>query len=253
MLKPINLSAYADATLDALVSGPGRPIEGTIFLEYLQQVRGPVLELGCGIGRYTIPLAERGMDLTALDLSAPSLAYARQKAEHLPIQWVEADIRDFHLEQRYAFIFARGGVFDFLLTRSDQEAMLACVQEHLADGGQFMFDICDHSLSQMVNQLEEVDWFTLTHPNGRPIYVSGKDIYNYTQQTYTQICYERWDTPTGELVRSPWELTLRYSLPQEIETLLHYNGFKIVAQYAEYDGSPATAEAPPGIYICKRR
>ncbi|MFN2266467.1 MAG: methyltransferase domain-containing protein, partial [Anaerolineales bacterium] len=33
--------------------------------------------MGCGIGRYTIPLAERGIDLTAVDLSAPSLAYAR--------------------------------------------------------------------------------------------------------------------------------------------------------------------------------
>jgi SAM-dependent methyltransferase len=191
------------------------------------------LELGCGIGRYTFPLAERGMELTALDLSAPSLAYARHKADHLSIWWVEADIRDFRPPRSYAFIFVRGGVFDFLLTRPDQEAMLACVREHLADGGQFMFDVCDHPLSQMVNQLEEVDWFTLTHPNGRQIYVSGKDIYDYSRQIYTQICYERWDTPTGELVRPPWELTLRYSLPQEIETLLYYNGFKIVAQYAD--------------------
>ena len=142
MLKPIDLSAYADADLDALVSGPGRPIEGTIFLEYIQKAQGPVLELGCGIGRYTIPLAERGIDLTAVDLSAPSLAYARQKARDLPIRWVEADVRDFHLEQRYNFIFARGGIFDFLLTRQDQEAMLTCVKEHLTDDGKFMFDVC---------------------------------------------------------------------------------------------------------------
>ncbi|MFN2236986.1 MAG: class I SAM-dependent methyltransferase, partial [Anaerolineales bacterium] len=54
-----------------------------------------------------------GIDLTAVDLSAPSLAYARQKARDLPICWVEADVRDFHLQQRYDFIFARGGVFDF--------------------------------------------------------------------------------------------------------------------------------------------
>ena len=55
MFQPIHLSAYADATLDALISGPGRPLEGTIFLEYTQQVQGPVLELGCGIGCYTFP------------------------------------------------------------------------------------------------------------------------------------------------------------------------------------------------------
>lgn len=89
MFEPIDLSAYADPVLDALVSGPSRPLEGTIFLEGIQQSQGPVLELGCGIGRYTIPLAERGIDLTAVDLSAPSLAYACRKASGLPIRWAE--------------------------------------------------------------------------------------------------------------------------------------------------------------------
>ena len=252
MFKPIDLSAYADAELDALVSGPGRPIEGTIFLEYIQQAQSPVLELGCGIGRYTIPLAEHGIELTAVDLSAPSLAYARQKAGDLPICWVEADVRDFHLQQRYGFIFARGGVFDFLLTRQDQEAMLTCVQEHLMGDGKFMFDVCHLPPSQMVDELEEVEWFTITHPNGREIYVSGKDIYEYTLQQRTQICYERWDAPTGEFVRPPWKLILRYSFPQEIESLLHYNGLKITAKYADYDGSPATADRPPEVYICEK-
>ena len=253
MLKPINLSAYADAALDALVSGPGRPIDGTIFFEHIQQAQGPILEIGCGIGRYTIPLAEHGIDLTAIDLSAPSLAYARQKAGDLSVRWVEADMRDFHLKQRYGFVFARGGVFDFLLTRQDQEAMMACVREHLVDDGQFMFDVCHLPLSQMVTELDEKEWFTVTHPNGREIYVSGKDIYDYTLQIRIQICYERWDTPTGELVRPPWELALRYSFPQEIETLLYYNGFKIGDRYAEYDGSPAAAEHPPEVFICEIR
>lgn len=152
--EPIDLSAYADPFLDALVSGPGRPLDGTIFLEQIQLVQGPVLELGCGIGRYTIPLAERGIDLTAVDLSAPSLAYARRKASHLAIRWVAADIRAFHLNQLYSFVFARCGVFDFMLTRQDQEAMLACVREHLADDSRFMFDVCHLPPSQMVNELE---------------------------------------------------------------------------------------------------
>ena len=253
MYNPIDLSAYADAELDALVSGPGRALDGSIFFEYIQQAKGPVLELGCGIGRYSIPLAERGIDLTAVELSAPSLAYARQKANDLPIYWVEADVRDFHLNQHYALIFARGGVFEFMLTRQDQEAMLTCVREHLANGGKFMFDVCHLPLSQMVNDTEEVEWFTLTHPNGRQIYVSGQDIYDYSQQHRTQICYERWDEPDGKLVRTPWRLKLRYTLPQEIETLLHYNGFKIVSKYAEYDGSAATAEMPAEVFICEKQ
>ena len=140
MQNPIDLSAFADPILDELVSGEPT-IDGTRFLDILSQVDGPILELGCGYGRITIPLYERGIrDITGLELCAPSLAYARTRAEGAPIRWVEADVRDFHLDRQFVFIFARGDVFDFLLTRADQEAMLANVRAHLADGGRFMMD-----------------------------------------------------------------------------------------------------------------
>lgn len=253
MFESINLSFYADAALDALVSGPGRPIDGTPFLAFVQQAQGPVLELGCGQGRYTIPLAERGIDMTGVELSAPSLAYARQNAGELAIDWVEADVRDFHLDQRFRRIFARGCVFDFMLTRLDQEAMLACVHEHLTADGQYMFDTCERPPSEMVNEPEEVAWYTMTHPNGREIYFSGKSWYDYTQQLWFQMGYERWDELTGELVRPPWELTLRYTMPQDLETLLYYNGFKVISKYADHDGTPATSEQLPGVFICEKR
>jgi hypothetical protein len=105
----------------------------------------------------------------------------------------------------------------------------------------------------MINALDEVEWFTVTHPNGRQIYVSGTDRYDYANQLRIQTCYERWDGPTGELVRAPWELTLRYTMPQDIETLLYYNGFRVVSKYAEYDGTPGTAEKPPSWFICEKR
>jgi hypothetical protein len=41
-------------------------------------------------------------------------------------------------------------------------------------------------------------------------------------------------------------------MPQEMETLLHYNGFKIVAKYADYDGTLGTAERPASAYICEK-
>jgi SAM-dependent methyltransferase len=109
MFEPINLSAYADPLLDELVSGEPN-IDGPVFWGTIAQTEGPILELGCGYGRVTIPVARRGVtNLTGLELSAPSLAYARTRAENLPIRWVEADVRTFHLGTSYALIFARGG------------------------------------------------------------------------------------------------------------------------------------------------
>ena len=252
MYDPINLSAYADPILDELVSGEPK-IDGTIFLDLLRQAKKPILELGCGYGRITIPLAQRGItELTGLEFCGPSLEYARARTGDLPICWVEADVRKFHLEERYELIFARGGVFDFMLTRADQEAMLARVHEHLADDGQFIFDVCNLPPNAMINEPEEVEWFSKVHPNGRQIYFSGITRYDLSKQQYFQKCYERWDSPDGKLVREPWELTLRYTMPQEMEALLHYNGFKIIKTYAEWDGTPGTAERPESIYICEK-
>jgi SAM-dependent methyltransferase len=252
-LNPSNLSAYADPILDELLSGEPK-IDNTFFLNILESIRGSILELGCGYGRITIPLAQRGItNLTGLELSAPSLAYARIKAGNLPIEWVEADVRSFQLGQKYPFIFARGNVFDFMLTRSDQEAMLSRVREHLDVNGQFMFDYNYYPPNRMINVLEEVEWFQITHPNGRQIFLSGTDEFDHSQQYHIQTCYERWDRPDGELVRPPWQLTLRYFMSQEIDSLLHYNGFKVVSKYADYDGSLETFDKPARVLICQKR
>ena len=40
---------------------------------------GPVLELGCGTGRISIPLARAGVPLVGIDRSAPMLDRARQQ------------------------------------------------------------------------------------------------------------------------------------------------------------------------------
>jgi SAM-dependent methyltransferase len=251
MFEPINLSAYADPLLDELASGPLQ-LDDTIFFDVIRQTEGAVLELGCGMGRATIPLAQRGVDITGVELSAPSLTYAKQRAGELPIRWVEADIRDFHLDTTYDLVFARGTVFQFMLTRIDQEAMLACVREHMRASAQFMFDVWYISPDKMIDSQEEMAWYTLTHPDQRQIFVSGTDRFDHAQQHYIQTCYERWEKPDGDLVRPSWELTLRYLLPQEMEAILHCNGFKITAQYADWDGFPTTQNRPFGIYICEK-
>lgn len=192
-------------------------------------------------------------DLTGLELSAPSLAYARERTGDLPIQWVEADVRDFHLDWRYAFIFARGDVFNFMLTRADQEAMLARVDEHLADDGLFLVDNMPLHPNKMVDEPEDQPWYTLTHPNGRQIHTSGRQWFDHAQQFYVQRGHDHWDSADGELVRLPWTLTLRYVMPQEMDALLHYNGFRVVARYNDWMEEPVKPEEFGFIYLCEKR
>ena len=137
MFDPIDLSFFADAVLDEVMSGEPR-IDGTILLELARQAHGPILELGCGYGRITIPLAQHGVqDLTGLDLSAPSLAYARARADTLPIHWVEADVRDFHLSA---------------ITRAEQERLDVARVSNGAQQLNYLLLICSDTYGNLGTQ-----------------------------------------------------------------------------------------------------
>jgi SAM-dependent methyltransferase len=131
MCDAIDLSEYADPVLYDSENTAFEP-DGPFYLDLARQAGGPVLELGCGPGRLTIPLAREGLDITGLDVTAGMLARAQAQAGALPIRWVEADARAFRLGRRFGAVLATGGLFQHMLGRADQEALLACVREHLA-------------------------------------------------------------------------------------------------------------------------
>ena len=51
------------------------------YVEAAKDAGGPVLELGCGTGRVTIPIAEAGVDVVGLDSSEAMLDAASRKLE----------------------------------------------------------------------------------------------------------------------------------------------------------------------------
>ena len=102
-----------------------------------------ILDLACGTGNITLPLAKRGYEITGIDQSAEMLALARKKA----------DDRGLHIclsEQNIACFDAGGGFeaaicsFDginYLTKSADVLSCFARVYEALTDGGLFLFDI----------------------------------------------------------------------------------------------------------------
>jgi 2-polyprenyl-3-methyl-5-hydroxy-6-metoxy-1,4-benzoquinol methylase len=67
MAIPDNLEEYADPEIYDLENREFEP-DGPFSLGFATKLKGPVLELGCGTGRVTIPLAQHGVDMTGLDL-----------------------------------------------------------------------------------------------------------------------------------------------------------------------------------------
>jgi len=70
---------------DKRFSGGGRLIdrrEKAAVLEAVEPAAGNrVLEIACGTGRFTVMLAERGVDIVGLDISGPMLQQGRKKAQ----------------------------------------------------------------------------------------------------------------------------------------------------------------------------
>ena len=98
-----------------------------------------VLELGCGTGRVTIPIAQAGVEAVGIDNARAMLDVARRKAAAagVAVRWVTADMAAFQLDQRFGLVIIPFRSFLHLLTEADQLACLRRVYEHLLPGGRF--------------------------------------------------------------------------------------------------------------------
>jgi SAM-dependent methyltransferase len=96
---------------------------------------GPVLEIGAGIGRVALDLAEAGHRVTALEREASLLAELSSRAGELPVARVHADARHFQLADRFGLCLVPMQTIQLLGGPSGRRAFLRCARRHLRDGG----------------------------------------------------------------------------------------------------------------------
>jgi SAM-dependent methyltransferase len=96
-----------------------------------------VLELGCGTGRVTIPMAGIGASVTGLDSSPAMLDIACEKSARagVTVTWVEGDMADFDLGSHFGLVVIPFRSFLHLTSEKEQRKSLAAINRHLvADG-----------------------------------------------------------------------------------------------------------------------
>ncbi|MBV9279031.1 MAG: class I SAM-dependent methyltransferase, partial [Chloroflexi bacterium] len=103
---------------------------------------GPVLEVGAGTGRITLPLVEAGLDVWAVDSSRAMLSRAAGRLADQPnAHLIEATIGELDLEVRFGTAILS---LNFLWHLTDLEARLrglSAVRRHLRDGGTLIVDL----------------------------------------------------------------------------------------------------------------
>jgi hypothetical protein len=103
-----------------------------------------VLELAAGPARHAREFARRGARALALD-AVPAMnhyAQAGALAEGVALQTVCADMVDFRLEQRFDLALLLMDSASYLLDNDAVLRHLACVADHLVDGGLYVLEMC---------------------------------------------------------------------------------------------------------------
>ncbi len=227
-----------------------------------QETGGPVLEIACGTGRVSIPIARLGFSVTGLDIVPAMIERACNKSVGLPMRWIVGDARTFDLSEQFQLIFLTGNAFQAFLTNADQGALLQRVYAHLHDKGLFAFEtrnpIFPHSqppkglFVPLETNAEEQEWSPFIDTSGREVRVSRTSVYDHMTQIHHWTTYKRWHDG-GEEHTKITRTALRYTFPQELTALLYYNGFSIERQYGDWDREPLTADSPSIISVCCKR
>lgn len=102
-----------------------------------------VVDVGCGTGTLTIPVALSSRSCIGIDVSDAMLSRAQVRAieARARVQWMCQDIRQLRLPKRVNLVLATCDVLNYLGTEQDIQATLQAIAESLCDGGIFGFDV----------------------------------------------------------------------------------------------------------------
>jgi len=220
------------------------------YVEEARRGGGPVLELGCGSGRLTIPIARAGIQIVGADLSRPMLQAARAKARAagVEVDLREADMRGFEMPERFSAILIAGNSLLHLLTLEELKQCLASVRRHLAPGGRFLFDISKWDLGRLAcDASQRYPVYTLSDPKRGEIAIEESASYDTARQVRSIVWYLSVPgVPDFRVIK----YSLRVIFPQELVLLLEVAGFKLETRYGEFTREPFDSNSPRQVVIC---
>lgn len=196
-----------------------------------------LLDLGCGTGELSIRFAQKGFDVTGVDLSADMLAVARAKAEEqsLSIPFYEQDMAKLEGLGLFDVI----GIFCDSLNYLQSEEMVihtfAKAFQHLEEGGILFFDV--HSIFKLN---EVFIGRTFTYNDDDLVYIWDSFPGEVPNSVEHELSFFVLDKPSGKYDRFD-ELHEQRTFPIEQYTIwLKEAGFEIVEITADF------TERPPG-------
>lgn len=237
-------------------------VDLAFYVAEAQSARPPVLELGCGTGRITLPIAMAGVPIVGVDVSAGMLARAREKAARLPalpVRWHRGDMRDFSLEECFGLAIIPARSFLHLVTPEDQMQALCNILDHLLPGGRLILNlfvpnlqmIAEHSRS--TREMLRFDHEYTDPQTGLKVCVWESRCYDpHSQRIDQRYRYDSLDADGSVITTRYRRFSLCYIWPREMEHLLVRCGYEIEALHGWFDRGPFGSDSSEQIWVVRR-
>jgi len=193
---------------------------------------GRALEFAIGTGRVAIPLAERGVPVTGIELSQPMISRLREKADDAAIPVIAGDMATARAPGEYTLVYLVYNTISNLLTQAGQVACFRNAARHLAPGGRFVIELWVPELRKLPPGQQAVVW------QSGPGYI-GLDTYDVLRQHVVSHHFQFGESREARLFRSPH----RYIWPAELDLMAQLAEFELETRHADWDGTEFTAES----------
>lgn len=219
-----------------------------------RELPGPILEVGCGSGRVTLPLLATGEEIHGIDASPAMLQILRRKLagrpELLP-RFCEGDMRHFDLSRKFQQVFVPFRAFLHVDTIDEQLTTLRNFAKHLLAEGRLIFDIFAPSYRLMSQEQRRMALPAQHLPDGRIVTVADQVMYVHREQRLEVERHIDTVLPDGALQRRVEHFHLRYIFRYEMELLLRQAGFVLEAVYGDFAGRPYDYHSGEMIFVAK--
>jgi SAM-dependent methyltransferase len=227
--------------------GPGTLLDGDVefYLAQAQKTGGPILDLACGTGRVALPRERAGFTVTGVERAPGMLAVARAKqraAGLATLKFLQGNMARFHLGRRFRLAIMAYRAFQHLLTPNEQCSCLQCVRRHVPRQGRLIVHLFDPRLEHCVPNEpayngKRAPVHDLATQQDVLVEVTDRRV-DPLSQTFSETWL--WTVMQGAFVVRTCEdvLQLRWTYRYEMGYLLKLAGFRVLAEYSDFKGSP---------------
>jgi SAM-dependent methyltransferase len=200
---------------------------------------GAALELAIGTGRVAIPLADRGVPVTGIELSRPMVDALHRKRADIPV--VVGDMATGTAPGEFSLVYVVWNSIGNLRTQAEQVACFRNAARHLGPGGRFVVELWIPGIRRFPPGQQAVPFHVGMHH-------VGFDTYDLTTQQGTSHHYRR--EPDGTVTYRA--SNFRYIWPAECDLMAQLAGLELEHRFADWHGSMFTNDSENHVSVWRK-